>query len=149
VSSSSTVAVVKAQLVTLITAALPTVQVSRAMPASSSMERESIWLDRRVTGRHEVATIKAGRKHRNEAYTVGVVISVLDQDDQPDVVEPRAMELLTEIEDLLADDPRLGLGGEIDWATAGEFELNTDQSSEPKGWLVEVRLGIDVNARLT
>lgn len=148
-STSSTVAVVKTQLIVLIAAALPTVQVSRSRPPLAEIERESIWLDRRVIGRHEIAAIKAGRKPRTETFTVTAVISVLDQDDEADVVEARALVLLSEVEDVLADDPRLALAGAIDWATAGEFECHTDQSMDPQGWLTEVRLGIDVQARLT
>jgi hypothetical protein len=149
VSTTSTVAVVKAQLVTLISAALPTVQVLRARPMLADMEREAVWIDRFVRGTHEIRAITAGRKHRNEAYSLGVVAAVLDQDDAPEVPEARVLELLAEVEDVLADDPRLGLAGAIDWATAGEFEMDTDHIAEPQGWLVEARLGVDVMAHLT
>lgn len=150
-STSSTVATVKTQLVTLIGAALPGVQVTRVRPKLAEMERESVWLDPRVVGRHEIAAIKAGRKPRSESYTITAIVSVLEQDetDGPEVAEARAMVLATEIEDVLADDPRLGLAGAIDWATAGEFESQVVLSAEPEGWLAEVRLGIDVVARLT
>jgi len=151
VATSSTVATVRTQLVTLISAALPGIAVTRTRPRLAELEREHIWLEPRATGRHEIAAIKAGRKPRQESYTLTAVVSVLDQDesDGPEVAEARALVLLSEIEDVLADDPRLGLAGAIDWATASEFESQVFLSAEPEGWLAEAKLGIDVVARLT
>lgn len=150
-ASTSTIALVRTQLVTLIAAALPGVKVSRRLPPLAEEAHEQVWLDRRVAGAQEIETIRAVRKHREETYVVPVLISILNQEQaEPDVVETRAMAILAAIEDVLADDPKLGFSPKvIEWAKAGAFELVSDASAEPAGWLVEVRLEVNVYAHLT
>ncbi len=144
---TSSVGVVKAKLVELISAALPTLQVSYTRPPVKQVDREAVWLAE-ATGAHELATIRAGRKPRTETYRLSAVVSVRDPDDGPTSAETRALVLLAAIEDVLANDPRLGLAGAIDWASAGEFESRTDHHPEG-GALAEIRLRIDVHARLS
>lgn len=150
-ATSSTVAQVRTQLVTVMGAALAPVPVSRRQPASAEVEREHVWLERSVTGRQSIEAMTGGRKHREETYTQRLVVSVLDQEqNEADVVEARAMVILATIENTLATDPKLGFAPKvIEWAMPGEFEVVSDLSAEPQGWLVEIRFSIEVYAHLT
>lgn len=161
-SSSSTLPQVKAQLVTLLTTALATSgvgggQVPVAYAWSPDAEDEMVFLGRRDedgptwTSRmtHDIATIKAGRKHRDENYTVELTVWTYRPDVAPadaNEVDARAFELVEEVENVLADDPRLGLDS-ILWAKVAEI-VPTGRA-HAGGWVVEAVVVIEVRARLT
>ncbi|HVV37587.1 MAG TPA: hypothetical protein VHC63_13340 [Acidimicrobiales bacterium] len=139
---------VKAALVALLSAngALAGVQISQGYPGESFIEREAIYTDR-VTGRHEIANIKAGRKQRDENYALTLVVSVVS-DAPEDVadVETRAFVLLQEIEDTLADDPSLGNVDGVVHAVAGQFRELADPTTNGAACVIEFE--VEVNARL-
>lgn len=161
-SSSSTLPQVKAQLVTLLTAALATSgasggQIPVQYAWTPDAEDEMVFLGRRDedgptwTSRltHDIATIKAGRKHRDETYTVEVTVWTYRHDVAPsdaNEVDERAFELVEEVENVLANDPRLGLDA-IQWAKVAE--INAVGRAFSGGWVVEAVIAIEVRARLT
>lgn len=155
-STSSTVPTVKARLVSVLSAALA-VPVTYAWPGPES-EPECVFLgphpqtaDIRLDLSSSIPTIKAGRKHRQEDYTVRVTVwSFRPELTSVDAAacEQRAFELAAEVEDILADDPRLGLGAgviqlaEVDSVASTLFPFQS-------GWATELAIDIAVRARLT
>ena len=146
---SSTVPTVRAQLVTRLAAraGLAGVQVSQYHPGDQ-VQPEAIFTGK-VTGRHDISSIKAGRKNRDETYDLDVVVSVLGSTDgKLETAETRAFALLAEIEGELADDPRIGLAPTVvNWCKAGDFEESATRTDQ--GPLFEIKMAMEVVARLT
>ena len=164
-ATTSTVPTVKARLVTVFTTALATasasggqVPTSYAWPGPSTSAEEQVFLghhpelrDIALNPSHEIPNVKAGRKQREETYQVPVTVWVFDTDSTPDAaatVEARAYTLFGLLEDVLADDPQIGLAqGVIQWAkTAGHV---TTLWPFNKGWACSLVFDVDVSARLT
>lgn len=155
-ATTSTVPAVKAKLVELIDAALD-VPVTYAWPGPETAA-ECVFLgphpqtaDIRLDLDSEIPTLKAGRKQRQESYRVRVTVwsfrpelTVADAAE----CELRAFEMAGEIEDVLADDPRLGLGvgviqsAEVESIASTLFPFNA-------GWACELGIDVAVRARLT
>lgn len=161
-AGTSTVPTVKAQLVDVVTAALTgagevEVPVTYAWPGKSTLP-ECVFLgphpetaDIRLDRSSQIATIKAGRKHRQENYTVRLTIWSFRPELEPadaQECEERAFELLAPIEDALAGDARIGLPP----ATVQKAEIaDTASTLFPfkSGWACELAIDIAVDARLT
>src|ERR1051325_1589894 len=100
----STVPAVKAALVSLISAQLTNVQVSYGRPADSKLARECVYIAE-ATGEHSIPVFKAGRKPREERYSIEVVVAVIKARGTITTAEARAFTLLAAVEDVVADDP--------------------------------------------
>lgn len=161
-ATTSTIPTVKAQLVTKFTTALATaspsagqVQVAYAWPGPNT-KSEAVFLgyhpelrDIRLESVSEIPTIKAGRKQRQENYTVPVTIWTFHPEytpDRADDCEARAFVLFGHLEDELADDVQIGLGS-IQWARLGDYSSTLWPFN--KGWACELVFEVDVQARLT
>lgn len=146
-ATGSTVYAVRAALVASLTAngALTGVQVSHGYPGESKIKREAIYVDR-VVGQHRIANIKAGRKQRDETYSATVVVSVVKDRGSVAEVEQRALVLLQEVEDTIADDPSIGSVDGLVAATAGDFRMVSDFTSNGAACVIE--FDVDVDARL-
>lgn len=144
--STSTVPTVKAQLLSLLSAAsaLTGVQVVRGHPGNE-IENETVIIGP-ARGNQDYAAIMSGRQQRDETYTVDVVCSVVVVGTLAEA-EVRAYELAAAVQETVTDDPHLGLGsGVISWAAPGEFADNTARTD--MGMLAEVLVRVDVTARL-
>lgn len=144
-ATSSTVPAVKAALVSLLTAALPGTQVTYGRPADSMLSRNCVWMGR-AAGTDRVPTMKAGRKAREQDYTITVFVWVAKPRGTVEQAEDDAHTLLAEVNDALADDPSLGGVDGLIHATAGSWEAEADQAQE--GPFCLVTLDIDCLARL-
>ena len=155
-ATTSTVPTVKARLVAVLGDRLA-VPVTWAWPGPET-ESECVFLgphpqlaDVRLDLSSDIPTIKAGRKHRQEGYVVRVTVwsfrpelTAVDAQE----CETRAFELAAEVEDALADDPRLGLSP----ATIQSAEVETLASTLfpfRAGWACELAIDVRVRARLT
>lgn len=167
-STSSTYVAFKQTLVTQLTANLATsgltggpVLVSYSWLGPGN-EADAVYLGRRTdvslppSTRIEstIPTIKAGRKQRQESYTVEATIQSYRSDlTVADAVtaEAWAFSILDKLDDLLADDPQIGLTS-IQWARLGDVEI-VGQGPIPNpsgsGWLMLLLASINVQARLT
>jgi hypothetical protein len=163
-STTSTIPTVKARIVTVLTTALATagtsggqVPVTYAWPGPST-EPECVFLgphpetaDIRLDASHQVPTIKAGRKQRQEDYPVRVTVWEFRPDLSPsdaDDAEARAFLLAGAIEDALANDPTLGLAqGVVQHITVGD--ISSTLFPFQKGWACELAIDVQVKARLT
>jgi hypothetical protein len=146
VAISSTVPTIKDALVTALKAqaGLAGIQVERAHPGPEKLDREAVWLGA-ARGRHVIPVMKAGRKSRDEEYIVEVLLSVVKPGGTLEEAEERAFALLAEVEDVLADDPRLGTTA-ILWAKAGEWGESSGYLDE--GAEADIRLEVECKARL-
>lgn len=147
-ATTSTVPTVRAQLVALLSArpALADVQIGYTHPGDA-LEHESMFLgDSRATV--ELATIRAGRRTRQESYVLDVWIEVNSDGPTAQPATERAYTLLGELEGQLADDASLGLSQPF-WAHLAEVDNSNYFDDTKRGFVSRIRAGIQCEARLT
>lgn len=159
----STIPLVKAQIVSQLRTALATasssggqIQTEFAWPGPKT-ENESVFLGRHpgdetgIDAEHRIPNIKAGRKQRQESYTVPISVWIFGQAQLPSeaqACEARAFEVFELIEDMFAEDPLIGL-------TAQDIQYATVAGMTPHlwpfetGWACELVVNVEVQARLT
>ena len=144
-ATTSTVPAVKAALVSRldVRVGLDAVSVTYAHPGDE-LPHESIYLDR-VVGVHNVVVTTGGRVPRDEQYTIDLIIHCFVSGATLPASEDRAFAILAEVENELANTPRLGLSI-IDWAEARGYELDTTRYTD--GALARIKLGVEVFAQL-
>lgn len=147
-ATHSTVPTVKARLVTLLTAALPTTQVWYSHPGDA-VETSAVYLGA-VRGSDTIPVMNGpARKKRDETYTIDVWLEAQRSGASSQEAEEAAWVLFGELEDVLADDPGLGIPTVVSWAMLEgwddflAFDLNSG------GWSARIRAGVTVKARLT
>lgn len=149
-ATHSTVPVVKAAIKTRLEArsGLNGVRVDRVHPGDAELT-EGIRIGD-VHGHHDIAVMNAGRKRRDEQYTVDVFFEAALPGDDGRPAEERAFALLAEAEDEIADDPTLGgaLTGQSGAAWAGAWDARTYLDGNV-GWACTIRFEINVRARLS
>jgi hypothetical protein len=138
---------VKTRLVDLLTDALNPVQVSYGWPGQD-LQDESVFCGQ-TTGQVTVADFRAGRKTRDDTFTVEVFFLAMKPGQTAAQAEERAEELYGSLETALAENPKLGdLPGVIHVAQLGnEVEIKSAPSTE--GWEAEVRAVITVKTRVS
>jgi hypothetical protein len=152
-ATTSTLPAVKTRLVALLNVALD-VPAYYAWPGPNT-SHECVFMGRypdlgedRVDVTSDIATVKAGRKQRTEVYALPVTFWSFRPDlssDGAEAAELRAFALFAGLENILADDPTLGL--DIQWARLGDF---TSQGHIfEKSRVYELIAQVDVQARLT
>jgi len=72
--------------------------------------QEAIYLGN-TTLENEYPVIRSGRKPREETYRIQLHIRSLKPTDWGPTAEVRAFEMIAEVEDLIAEDPAIGLSG--------------------------------------
>jgi len=155
VTTTSTVVTVKSQLVTKIGAAV-SVPTTYAWPGKAT-SNEAVFLgphpetaDIRLDLSSQIPTIKAGRKQRQETYTVRVTVWQFRPDLSVDAAvecETGAFAILAAIEGVLADDPRIGLAPTVIQHAIVESVASTLFPFQA-GWACELAVNIAVAARL-
>lgn len=147
-ATTSMVPTVKRRLIELLraVAAFSKIQIEYSPPGKP--ESETIFLGR-TTGAHEVAGFKAGRKPRDERFTMNLHIEVTIPDAEDGAeAEARTFEILTVVENLLAETPRLGFEpSEFTAATGGSWE--SASAPAQRGWDAAIRYEIECHARLS
>ena len=141
-ATTCTVPTVKAALVSGLTSALPGQQVSYGWPGDV-VKRSCIYIGD-VTGRFDIPTMKAGRKHRDETYAVEVYIGVVLPGKTVEAAETQAFTLLAALEDLLANNP--GFVSGVNAAVAGEFDVTSGFNAE--GAACAITCKVNVSNRL-
>jgi hypothetical protein len=147
-ATRSTVPTVRAALVTALAArpALTGVQVAHSHPGAA-VEVESVYLGR-ARGSDNVPVMRAGRKRRQESYTVDVFFDVVGDGPTGQDASERAWTLFGELEDLLADDPSLGQAPPF-WAVLGEWDETLFFDDTRQGFGSLLRAAVQIEARLT
>lgn len=150
-ASTSTAPSVIDALMTALNAALPSgVRAFESWPGPEAASEMIVLGDVTWDG-YEIASIKTGRQRRQEDYGIGYEVFVMGQGgttpSDPSNARDRAFVLNTEIEDALADTPKLGLGTAVQWVQAAITEAGP--RAFEKGWAYRVAGRINVSARLT
>lgn len=164
-ATTSTIPTVKARIVTVLTTALATANqdggqllVSYAWPGPDADSGEMVFLgfhprvrDIRIDASHDITTIKAGRKHRQENYDVPITVWIFRPDLSPDdaaTCEARAFTVAGLIEDEFADDTDIGLAlGTVQRIKVTDVEASLYPFLT--GWACELVLTTNVRATLT
>lgn len=150
-ATTSTFPTVIDALLTLLNANLPgTVTAYESWPGPDAAA-EMVVLGEVTWSKYEIASLKVGRQRRQEDYTVGFEVFVFGttgtSPTNPKPVRDRAAVLFSEVEDLLADNPKLSLG-----VTVQQVEPHPAEAGPrvfEKAWAYRVAGQIEVNARLT
>lgn len=147
-ATTSTVPAVRAALVSLLTSAIndTDVQVTHGRQQNSLVKRQVVTVGAASPYTSEIANLKAGRKQRDETYSIEVIFWVAKPRGVPYDADTRVWTLFAELEDLLADDPTLGGVDGLAWAVLGDVEGDVAIEAEgPVAWLVA---SVDCKARL-
>jgi hypothetical protein len=148
VATRSTVPTVKAALVALLDAraGLVGVQLAYSHPGAA-IEPEAVYLGG-VRGTNVYPVMRAGRKPRDETYTVDVWFEAVRDGTSSQEAEERVWALYGELEDTVADDPTLGLSF-VGWARISDWDDMLAFDLKRQGWSARIRAGLEINARLT
>lgn len=154
-ATTSTIPSVKAKLVELLSADL-SVPVTYCWPGPNTGQ-QAVFLGRhpelddiRIDGTQEIPTIKAGRRQRQEQYTVPVTVWTFRPDLDASAgatAEAEAFTIAGQVEDVLADNWTLGLGPAVHKVSVSD--VGSTLFPFMKGWACELVLTLEVNARLT
>lgn len=146
--TTSSVPTARLALVNLLTVApaLSGVQVGYSHPGDA-VEVDSVYLGD-VSGRQGPATMKAGRRTRDETYTVDVFVETTVDGPTAQGASERAWLLATAVEDVVANDATLGLSAPF-WAVVGDMSERVGFDEDRRGWASRIRIGVECRGRLT
>lgn len=139
---------IKARILAILTdrAAFAEVQLSYAQPGPR-LEQTSAWFgSARAT--HDIHAIVAGRKPRDETVEASFYVYVWLLAGTPQEAEAKAFELVAEVEDALADDPKLDLAPAVYWARFKAIEA-TDCGPRENGGDAAIESTIEIKTRLS
>lgn len=130
--------------------ALPGVQVSEAWPGPGITQDETLFIGGEVTSWDvDIPTMKAGRKQRQETYTVTLEAWVAQpgklRAESANAARTRAVEIIDSVDSFLADDPELIASIQHARITSRGASLVPFE----KGWSCQATASIEVAARLT
>lgn len=147
-ATTTTVPAVKAALVTLLTAEIndTSVQVMHGRSQDNLVKKRQVVVVGSVSYASEIANIKAGRKQRDERYSVEVIFLVAKPRGAPEDAETAVWGLFNALEDVLADDTSLGAIDGLVWAALGSVEA--DVAMEKEGPVAWVTANVDCYGRL-
>lgn len=112
-----------------------------------AIEVEAIYLGE-CRGDSNIPVLRASRKKREERYTLDVWFDIAAVGPDAQTASERAWVLFGELEDLLADDPSVGLPAPFR-AVLGDFTETLMADESRRGWGVLLRAGVDCETRLT
>lgn len=147
-STHSLIPAFKAQLLTLLQAALPGVQGGYAL--NPELERmNSYWLGDVNPAQHHLPIMMAGRKVREELFDLHVHFLARDS-VSPQGAETLVLSYLSALEDTLANDPAIGLSGTEPTLRAHlkDFVLKLEVDMVSSNWLAEVKATVEAQVRL-
>lgn len=145
--AGTTQAALKANLKTRLAVrpGLSSVQVGYGDPGGTS-RRQRVWLGSTTDGEVEPVALRAGRRRRDETYVLKVHVEVIAAHPTPEGNEARAVELVREVEECLADDPTVGAVPNLLWAVVSALGMDTTET--PDGPRTVVTLDLTAHARL-
>jgi len=157
VSTSSVVPIVAPALKALLTTSLATsglegkpVNVYDSYPGDLAGWDNFIIGDQK-DGLHEVPTMKAGRKAREEEYIQECIVFVIRPGAESTTARTAAFDHLQNLEDIIANDPAIGLGATNPTLrlAVSTWKCDTYQDGGSQGWMAEITVDVLVKVRLT
>lgn len=118
-------------------------------PEIARNAHEVVWVDRVTDWTRSIPNIKAGRKQRQESFTLELVLWVAKPEltaAGAQAADTRALSLLAVVEDALADDVQLG-ETRVQWMELGDTSI--DSIPLERGWGTQIVASVQGNARLT
>lgn len=142
--TTSTIVTTKRALVDLLLSrpALDGVQVTYADPGDKAKATQ-LWLGEVREASQEPVSIKAGRKKRDETYDLDVIADAIKP--TPETAEARCLELVAEVEDVVAD---FDIGVDGVWSV-GVTDFRMKSTHAETGTLARAVVTLTVRARLT
>ena len=109
------------------------------------LEAESVWIDE-LDGEIEIPVMSAGRKYRDDRFTIPFEIRVAGKSDLDSTME-RLAEIVAGIEDVMADDPGLD---DFDGLLSAEVASERMTAGELKGagWVGFGEVIVSCHARM-
>lgn len=149
--TTSTLGVFRAAMVTALNTGALAGKVHYAWPGPQIAKggHEVLWFDEMPAWSQTIPNLKAGRKQRQETYTLEGVLWVAQPDvgvDGAQATFERALELAAVPENALADDVTVGETG-IQWALLAE--RTAALIPHENGWASMITMRFEGNARLT
>lgn len=112
-------------------------------------EQEAVYLGN-TTLQNDWATLRAGRKTREETYQIGLHIRVFTPGFWDATNETRIFALIAEVENLVADDPAIGLSATLPTLRILVGNVTVDPLTvDPAGIGLEAVITLEVRNRLT
>lgn len=146
--TTSTYPIVAHKLQTLLSQELVGVQVLRGF-SPKLMRQDNVLIGGVEKGSHTLPVMRAGRKPRDEQYLLILNVNCIRTGvSEPTTVEARAFELLSALEDVLAEYPGLDLGIPTLRCNIEEFECDSFMEDQG-GWRCVIVAKILVQCRLT
>ncbi len=110
---------------------------------------EGIWLGK-AAGPHANRTMTAGRKDRRDVFTITAHCYAFQPGQTAEEAETRAQELFAVLEDVVANDPKLGgaVTG-LQWAVLGQVELDSAPGGDGEGFAAWVDADINCQSYLS
>lgn len=124
--------------------ALDGVLVNYGDPAERG-RREQVWLGRVRQADQEPVALRSGTRTRDEVYELWVHVDVASKATAEEN-EARAVDLIREVESVLANDPKLGGTEGVLFAVVTEMSMNTVETGD--GPSTSAVLTVTVRARL-
>lgn len=154
-STASTVGIVQDALVSRIDARvadLGDIKVAGVWPGPQA-KKEMLFLGETRWEDYDIASIKGGRKQRDERYEIDFELWVLAESgspSDPSTTRDRAFDILEKAEDDLALDPNIGLGNAVQWVTIRpkSAEPRVLKGDGAKGWFYLIKGAFIAHARL-
>ena len=109
-------------------ASLSAIPISYGEPGELARS-EHIWIGAATDGDMEPASFRSGRTRRDEAYKLDVVVDVSSV-GRVEANETRAVLLGTVIEEMLADDPKVGAVTNLLWCIVEGFMLDSHETGD-------------------
>lgn len=146
--ASSIIVPTKTALITLLAAraGLSGVQVTFGWPGDDRAKKERIFTGRSYADQ-EQASLRAGRRFRDETGNFDLVIQVESVGGSISDAETRILAIGQEVEECVADNKTLGGVSGLNWAVITGWTL--DDMYNDQGSLAELTYTITYNARLT
>lgn len=148
-ATTSLIPATKDALVALLSVheALRNTRVDRNPPHGDTLPQELVHIAGTTTGTQEYAVLRAGRKPRNESFTVTVVFDTVQPAARTsEEAETRLFEMYAALQDVVAEDPTLGIDAQSFQASVGEHREVVDFIEH--GAAGHLEADVNVTARL-
>lgn len=144
-ATTSLIPTVRSTLVALLTTQLTGVQVAYSHPGDA-VERETCYLGD-ASAQHDLATIRSGRRTRDETVNVDVFVEVTADGPDARAASERAWVLIGLFEEGLTADASLGLPAPF-WAVITGLDERLGWDEDRRGNAARVRATVTAQGRL-
>lgn len=108
---------------------------------------DTVIVGDQIEGVHTFHALRAGRKPREEQYKQRIWFRVIRSGPLSTAATEAAYDQLAVLENMIAEDPKIGLNEPTLVMNVETFQCNT--VSDTNGWLATIRADVKVTVRLT